>query len=188
MSLVFNNPASPAPAPKQPSDKPEGNPMPGKPADKPLSPMDQIKQRRKDQILKQKKDLDRQLKNITMARKILSNRLVEAQEPEDLFTQIRPELVRMKIPTNKVVLQKMKLTEKNVAPKMSLYYILLRRDTTFDLNMIRGIYSQSKNFNMITWNAQGPELWLWYPYKPPADAEEVAPPPGTPKAPGGVGL
>ena len=181
-SLTFNNPAAPSKPPASGSIPTGPKPM-GKPEKKEPSFKEKLQQRKKEQLLKQKAELDRRLKTMKLARQVV-HRYMEAQEPDELFVQIRPQLVRMKIPVNKVIQEKIKLTQKNIAPKLSLYYLPMRRDFHLDVNAVRSIYSQAKHFNGLTWSAQGPELWLWYPYKPPADTEEKAPPPGTPAVPG----
>ena len=175
---VSTKPASPLITPKERLKKPL--PKPGIPS-KPATPKTPAERR----ILQQKEMLEKKLKFVKkqlprmgcLADAIRSAACkIAADDPVDIMTQITPLLRRMKIPTNKVINDKVKIVSKTF--KRAIYYIPLRRDTDIDSNMIKGIQSQIKNFKSLGWAQVGLELWLDYDYNPPEEEEGIKVPPG----------
>jgi hypothetical protein len=192
-SLTFNNPATPT-GPKMPETAPGPRPI-GKPEKEKPNFMDKINQRKKEQLLKQKENLDRQLKTMKLARQIAhkytSERIAAPpaapavdpnKDPQYLFQQVRPLLSKMNL-ANMTDPSKTQIeTGKTNKTGDSLYCITLRRAATITDDQIERIKRLETNFESIQWTSLAIVVYVWYPFTPKAQAIT----PGAPGAPSAV--
>ena len=190
-SLTFNNPAAPA-APSGPI--PTGPKPVGKPEKEEPSFMDKIKQRKKEQLLKQKDNVDRQLKVMKLARQVVY-RFTERRaappaapavdpnkDPQYLFQQVRPLLSKMNLANMTDPAKTQLETGKTNKAGDSLYRVTLRRTATITDDQIERIKRFESNFESIQWTSLAIIVYIWYPFVAKAQTEA----PGAPGAPSAV--
>jgi hypothetical protein len=124
------------------------------------------------------------MESLTRTLYALAQQITSAQEdPDELFEQVRPLLVKMGL-ANMSDRTKTKLIPGQVKGKNSLYCILLRRNAVINADVIDHIKRNEDFLDSIVWNAKAIEVYVWYPYAPPAtqEAAPAAPRPGVPPA------
>lgn len=155
-----------------------GNPKqaPGKPGQDPNQPSPDEK--RLEQLKKKKemlvKPIERQITQLQQKTQIQK----QAADAQELFRQIRPLLSKLQIATMADG-DKTELVEGKSQGKNSLYKVVLRRTAQLDDNVIERLKRNEENFESMQWSQQALEVYLWWPYTPPAEeqTEEGAPPP-----------
>jgi hypothetical protein len=177
MSITFNNGNPGIP------EKPGVNPT--KP-EKKIDPREQAKQRERERLQKQQQQIQKRLDTMktSLAKPLRDLAKIIAQDdpnddPQGLFRQIRPLLSKMGIATMTDA-SKTELVPGKIKKEDSLYKITLRRGAQLTEDIIEKIKRQGDNFETMQWSSQALEVYLWYPYKAPQEAEA----PGTPPAPG----
>jgi hypothetical protein len=102
-------------------------------------------------------------------------------DPQELFSQVLPVLRRMGI-NNMVDRNKTELVSGKTKGDDSLYKITLRRDAQITDDEINRLKREDDAFETLQWSNQAMEVYVWAPYRPPAEAETPAEP-GAPPTP-----
>jgi hypothetical protein len=173
-SMTFIQPGAPSTPPRAPEKKP--------------NPAELMKQKRREKLKTQEKQIQDKLKKLgpvqkqplTNILKAFAGRIIQAQDPNNdpiaLYAQVRPLMTKMRLHTITVP-NKTELMIGRTQGKDSNYCILLRRQAEIDSVIIDNIKRNEKNLDKIVWHAAGIKVYVWWPYSPPAEE-------GTPPAPG----
>jgi hypothetical protein len=151
------------------------------------SPQEKVKERKRQQLLNQQKNVQKQLDSlktsITKPLRSLVKILIAQDDPNDdpneLFRQIRPLLSKMGL-ANIADPSKTELVPGKTKGKESLYKIVLRRSAQIGQKEIDRIKREEKALETVQWSEKAIEFYLWHPYIAP----EKATPPGSPMTPG----
>jgi hypothetical protein len=165
MSLTFNAPST------------NGNPdnvgaKPTKPTQpKKLSPLEQSKQKQKDNLKKQQVQIQKKLERLSDCLRKTA-KFVYAEDPNDdpnyLFQQVRPVLSEMYLHNIAVNRKTQLIPGQSNSKKESLYRVLLRRTAEITPDIINRLKRAEKNLDYIKWHAEGMEVYVWATYEPPA--------------------
>ena len=180
-SITITNPATgPSTGPSVPPKTPKTDPE----ELRKKREMERLKHQ--DQQIKRKMQLLQPDKKqpLTNIMKALASVMVQAQNPNEdpmvLYAQVRPLLVKMGL-NNIVIPNKTELMLGKTQAKNSNYCVLLRRQAEIDSVIVDRIKRVEKNLDKIVWDTAGIKIYVWWPYKPPA--EPGVPPPAAPAGP-----
>ena len=102
-------------------------------------------------------------------------------DPEELFEQVRPLLVKMGL-SNMADRMNTKIVTGQTQGNNSLYCVLLRRNSVITPDTVERIKRNSEFLKSINWTAKALEVYVWFPYVAP-EAKTETKPAVTPMAP-----
>lgn len=161
-----------------------GNPSqdnsPSKPSkpDKKPGPLEQQKERQRNRLQDQKKQIEKKLKRltpITAPMKALAYRIA-ADDPNkdrnELFRTIRPTLTKFQIQNLLIPNKTEYIPGETNSQKLSKFEVTFRRQNPITKDIINRIKRNEDYFESLRWNSQGMIMTIWAAFE---ETQEVSP-------------